>query len=120
MHYEYRLLFLTLHRHKAQGRSSYRLANSLGIVGIIFPALAVRSHKRSGHESYRVAQPGQGPRSVMGTAARFNADQTRGHLAKKFDHWVPSQGLLNDNLAVFFYSVNLEYLLGNILSLIHI
>src|SRR5579859_5463960 len=96
--------------------SAHRLADRLGVVGIVLVALHIRLHELRCDQLYAIAQRLQFPCPVMGTAAGLQTDLTAGlsHLAQHLQPALPWQTPPPDGLLEPIRAVQLEHLLGDV------
>jgi hypothetical protein len=76
VHHEHRLLLSIFRVHEAHIRARHRLANSFRVIRIVLIALHIGFYELWRDELDRVAERFQASSKVVGSAARFHADQT--------------------------------------------
>jgi hypothetical protein len=103
------LLLDALDRDKAHVRTAQRGADRRGIARIILVALHEGLHVSRRDQAYIMAQRTQRARPVMRRAAGLEPDQARRLLAEELLNLTTAQLLLNDDLAVGVFSMNLEH-----------
>ena len=85
------LLLPCLCRHKMHIRPADSLADRRGIVLLVLGALTVWLDELRTYQLYPVAQLPQLPGPVIGGSGGLNADQTRSHIGKEWQHLVPGK-----------------------------
>src|SRR5450631_4770796 len=80
------LLFGRLDLHEAHGRTPHRLADSLGIGGIVLVALEVGLHVLRRHQTHLVAELSQLARPIMRSGAGLHTDKARRQSREKSYH----------------------------------
>src|SRR5512134_2852194 len=110
------LLFSRLQRHEPHRRTLNRLANGLGIEGVVLAALDVRLHVARRYHADLVSQPAELSRPVMRCRAGLHADETRRQTREKRHHLGTTQSPTDNHRAVVGNSVDLEDVLREIES----
>jgi hypothetical protein len=80
MQRQIRLLLDRFDGNESHGRTCNRLADRFGIIAVVLPALAIRDHKFSRHQSNAVTKGGESTRPLVSSRTRFHADQARRQL----------------------------------------
>ena len=101
-------------RHKAHTRPLHRLADRLGIGGIILLAFDVGFDIGRRHQPHGMAEHLQLARPVMRRCAGFDPDKTGRQLLKERQHPRPPQLPTHDDLALCINPVDLKHRLRNI------
>jgi hypothetical protein len=78
-----RLLLDRLDGNETHIRSGYRLTDRLGIIAVVLPALAIRSHKFRCHQFHAVTKGGESPRPLVSSRTRFHANQAGRQLCNQ-------------------------------------
>ena len=100
--------------HETHGRPPHRLADRLGVGGIVLVALDVGLHVLRRHQPHLVAKLRQFTRPIMRRGAGFHADQARRQRLEELQHLAAPQLLANDDLLGRVDAVDLEHVLGDI------
>ena len=108
------LLLYGLDRDEPHGRAPHRLADRLGIGGIVLVALDVSLHIFGRHQPDFVAELPQLPCPMVRCGTRFHAHQARRQGLKERDYLAAPQLLPDNHLLVGVDAVNLEDVLGEI------
>ena len=100
--------------NKTHSRPPYRLADRLGVGGIVLVALDISFHVLRRHQPYLVAKLLQFTCPPVGCRAGFHADKARRKRLEERQHPAAPQSLANNNLLAGIDAVNLEHVLGGI------
>ena len=100
--------------HETHGRPPHRLADRLGVGGIVLVALDVGLHVLRRHQPHLVAKLREFTRPIMGRGAGLHADKARRQRLEELQHLAAPQLLPNDDLLGRVDPVNLEHVLGDI------
>ena len=111
---QHALLLNVLDGHKAHVGAGYCLADGFCIGCVVFIGFDVGFDELGSYEFDGVAQALELASPVVGAAAGFHADQTRGQVHKERGHLVTLQLLLKNGLAVRVDAVELEDVLCQI------
>ena len=88
MHEQARLLLDAFDRHKTHIGAGHGFADGRSIGGVVLAALAAHAigHNELGrHQAHDVAELGELSGPVVGSAARFHADQARRQIGNEFE-----------------------------------
>jgi hypothetical protein len=96
------------------GRAGDRLADRLGIGGVVLVGLDMRLHVLRRHEPDRVAQLAQLAGPMVGAGAGLHPDQARRQVGEEREQLVPGQLLAQHRPAMRIGAVHLEPALGQI------
>ncbi len=114
MQHQAGLLVGRFHRNEAHVRPLHRLANRLGIGGVILLAFNIGFDIGRRHQANRMAERLQLARPVMRRCAGFDPDKTGRQLLKERQHPRPPQLPTHDDLALCIDAVDLKHRLRNI------
>ena len=98
MQHQLALLLGRFDLHKTHGRTSYRLADRLGVGGIVLVALDVGLHVLRRHQPHLVAKLREFTRPIMGRGAGLHADKARRQRLEELQHLAAPELLPDDDL----------------------
>src|SRR5262245_14551957 len=108
------LLLGRLDAYEAHGWASDRLADRLGISGIIFVTLDISLYILRWHQAHLMAKLRQFACPVVRRSTGFHADQARRQSLEEPHHLTAAELLPDDDLLRRINAVNLEHVLGEI------
>src|SRR5258706_4424975 len=108
------LLFGRFDPHEAHGRAPNRLADRLGVSGIVLVALDVGLHILRRHQAHLVAELRQLARPVMRRSTGLHADQARRQNSKILYHLAAPELPPSTHLLLDVDPVHLKHVLGEI------
>ncbi|CAI2934343.1 conserved protein of unknown function [Aminobacter niigataensis] len=108
MKHHHTLLLGRLHRHEAHRRPGHRLADGLGIGGIVFLPLQIRLHVLCRQQPHIMASCDQLSRPIVGGAAGLDPDEASGQILEEPKHSPSGQFPPNDNRARGIHTVHLK------------
>jgi len=114
MQHQLPLLLVRFDLNKTHGRPPYRLADRLGVGGIILVALNVGLHVLRWHQPHLVAKLREFTCPIVGCRAGFHAHKARRQRLEERQHLAAPKLLPNDDLLGRVDAVNLEHVLGDI------
>ena len=109
-----RLALNALHRHETHRGPARRLADRLGVDGVIFSALHAGLGVSRGHKPRLMAELCDLPRPIMRRAAGFHRHHARIELGEKGQNLMPFELLAQNAPALEISRVNLKNLLGEV------
>jgi len=108
------LLRCALDRNKPHRRPAYRLADRLGIVGVILVALEVGLHELWAHQLHRMAELLYLARPVVRRTARFHPRQTGLQLCQQAEQVLARNAPVHQRLPADVDAVHPEHILCQI------
>jgi len=108
------LLLPALDRHEAHRRAGDRLADRLGVGGVVLVPLDVRLRVARRHQPHGVAERRQLARPVMGRAGRLDADQAGRQAREEGWNISPAEAPSHRDRPVGGDAVHLEDALGEV------
>ena len=108
------LLLGRFDHYKPHGWAPDRLADRLGVGGIVLVALDVGLHILRRHQPNLVAKLRQLTRPIVGRGTGLHADKARRQGFEELYHLAAAELLSDDDLLGRIDAVNLEYVLGDI------
>ena len=114
MQHQLTLLLDRFDLHKSHGRPPYRLADRLGVGGIILIALDVGLHVLRRHQPHLVAKLREFTCPIVRCRAGLHAHKATRQRLEEPQYLAAPKLLPNDDLLGRVDSVNLEHILGDI------
>ena len=114
MQHQLPLLLDRFDLHKPHGRPPYRLADRLGVGGVVLVALDVGFHVLRRHQPHLVAKLREFTCPTVGCRAGFYADKATRQRPEERQHLTAPKLLANDDLLSRVDPVNLKHVLGDI------
>ena len=108
------LLLGRLDRYEPHGWTPHRLADRLGVGGIVLVALDVGLHILRRHQTNLMPELRQLARPIMRRGASLHADQARRQSFEERYHLAAAKLLSDDDLLGRVDAVNLKHVLGDI------
>ncbi len=112
--HQYSLALGALDRHEPHGRPGHRLADRLGISGVVLLPPHIGLHVARRHQAHIMTERRDLARPVVRRGARRHADQARREGLEKLQHLGAMQLLSGGDLASSIDAVDLEHGLGEI------
>src|SRR5271167_3383540 len=107
------LLFGRLDRDKPHGRASHRLADRLGVGGIVLVALDVGLYILCRHQPNLMPELRKFTRPMVRCRAGLHADKARRQSLEELYYLAATELLSHDDLLGRINAMNLEYVLGD-------
>jgi hypothetical protein len=114
MAHQLRLVLDLSHRHEAHVRPSHRLADRLGVDGVVLVAPHIRLHIGRRHQLHPVAHRDQRARPMVRRAARLDPYQTRRQRSEEGQQLAPPNRFDHHHRAGGVDAMNLEHILRDI------
>src|SRR6516225_3023259 len=114
MQHQLALLLSRFDLNGAHGGSPHRLADRLGVGGIVLVVLDVGLHVPRRHQTHRVTKLCQLTRPIMRRGAGLHPDEARRQRFEERQHLAAPELLADGHLLARVDPVNLEHVLGDI------